>query len=134
MKQLTLLDRSLNATYAEERIVSTDGVFIRWLKYRRDNPNVEKKLIELVRYAQGIGLMHYGIHGLFNKIRWNEALKTKGDMFKISNSYGPYYSRLLLLRYPEVRQSGGFFALRKTYWETEEEFGFYKKMVDEYVE
>ena len=47
---------------------------------------------------------------IVNRIRWETAIETKSDNFKISNDYIAYYARLFMAYNPE---HDGFFRTKK---------------------
>ncbi len=57
----------------------------------------------------GNGVRQYGIKGLTELLRWQFAIQTKGDSFRLCNSYSSRYARLLVEKNPEL---DGFFELR----------------------
>jgi len=66
------------------------------------NPHVYRELVLLARRARRRGVERIGIGMLFEVLRWNVALRTGGDEFKLNNNYRSYYARLIMMREPEL--------------------------------
>ena len=75
------------------------------------NPDVYDSLVRLAREVKRHGVRRVGMKALFERLRWDHALKTQGARFKLDNGFTAYYARLLMQRNPELR---GLFELRKT--------------------
>ncbi len=90
-----------------ERDASLDE---RFEAFHRANPHVYEELRRLALEMRRRGVRRYGIKGLFEVLRWRYALQTRGDEFKLNNSYTSRYARLLMEREPELR---GFFEVRE---------------------
>jgi hypothetical protein len=71
-----------------------------WDFYRK-NPQVMEKLIHLTAQAKRAGRKKIGMKMLFEVIRWEHFISTKGDDFKLNNSYTSRYTRLLIEQHPE---------------------------------
>lgn len=81
----------------------------KFLKFHRNNPEVYFELKNLAFDMLESGLTKYSISGLFEVLRFNKHLKTRGSDFKLSNNHRAYYSRLLMKKEPELK---GFFNTR----------------------
>lgn len=81
----------------------------RFEAFHRTNPQVYAALRGLALQMLGNGVRQYGIKGLFEILRWQYALQTKGEPFKLCNDYTSRYARLLVKLNPEL---DGFFELR----------------------
>ena len=79
-------------------------------EYDRDNPEVYKRLVVLTRQAKARGRNKIGIGMLFEVIRWEQYLATKGDDYKMNNNYRSRYARKLMIEYPEFE---GMFNVRE---------------------
>ena len=73
-----------------------------FLVFHRANPHVYDELVALTRQARQSGLTRIGIGMLFEVLRWNFALRTGGDEFKLNNNHRSYYARLIMLREPDL--------------------------------
>jgi hypothetical protein len=56
------------------------------------------------------GHRQYGIKALFEVLRFNHAMRTEGDIFKLNNNYTALYARLLMDNEPELDD---FFETRR---------------------
>jgi hypothetical protein len=74
------------------------------------NPQVFNELVELALKMKRAGRKRYGINSLIEVVRWHRNLNTQGDEFKINNNFAPFYSRIIMLKAPELE---GFFNLRE---------------------
>ena len=81
----------------------------RFEAFHKSNPHVYAALRSLALQMLGSGVRQYGIKGLFEICRWQFALQTKGEPFRLCNTYSSRYARLLIDRNPELE---GFFELR----------------------
>lgn len=75
------------------------------------NPHICFELVKLARQAKRAGLSRIGIKALFEQVRWNHAIKTKGEKLKLNNGFTSWYARAIERRYPELR---GMFEKRRT--------------------
>lgn len=73
------------------------------------NPHVYWRLRELAVDLKHRGRDRYSINGLFEVLRWEHAMKTSGDTFKLNNNYRALYARALMNNEPELE---GFFETR----------------------
>ena len=82
----------------------------KWWKFHKENPHVyemfERFALELIRR----GVKHTSHWLLLNRMRWQTAIDTRGDEFKIRNDFIAYYARLFIAYHPEHE---GFFTLKK---------------------
>lgn len=91
----------------------------RFEAFHRANPQVyaayRSAALQLVRQ----GIAHYGIAGLTERLRWDYAIQTKGEPFKICNDFRSRYARLLAQREPELKDFFEFRQLRERNCEAE---------------
>lgn len=81
-----------------------------WL-FHSENPQVYEALARLAReWKVRRPGRRLGIKMLFEVLRWQVAMSTSGDDFKLNNSYHSYYARLLMDR---ERDLEGLFELRR---------------------
>ena len=73
------------------------------------NPAVYAELRDLALTLKRRGRRRYSIMALINVVRWQRALQTTGDDYKVNNNYAPCYARLLMSEEPEL---AGFFEVR----------------------
>ena len=79
-------------------------------KYNDENPHVLVVLERFTREAFEKGHAHIGIDFVHARARWYTSIETKGDDFKLSNRWRPFFARLIMQRNPDMR---GVFRLRK---------------------
>lgn len=81
-----------------------------FLRFHAENPLVYEELVKLARRGKRAGVTRIGIKMLFEVLRWQHALDTAGDDFKLNNNYHSYYARLIMRKEPDLF---GIFELRK---------------------
>jgi len=74
----------------------------RFEAFHRENPSVFEKLRELALYARRRGAQRLSINLLFERLRWEIQIETRGDDFRLNNNHRPYYARLLMASEPEL--------------------------------
>ena len=89
----------------------------RFYDYHRRNPRVYLKLKSIALRLKKTGATSYGMKALFEIMRFN-ALLQSDTKFKLSNSYAPYYARLLMINEPELY---GFFEVRELVSKTKQQ-------------
>lgn len=81
----------------------------RFQAFHELNPHVYRHLrrlaLDLARRDRRMG-----IGGLFEVLRWQYAIVTTGDPFRLNNNYRAFYARLLMDSEPELE---GFFDTRR---------------------
>lgn len=81
----------------------------RFEAFHRANPTVFQALRSLAQDMQRRGVSLYGMKGLFEVLRWEYALQTEGDEYKLNNVFTSRYARLLMQEVPAL---DGFFETR----------------------
>ena len=81
------------------------------------NPRIYLKLRTIATRLKKNGATSYGMKALFEIMRFN-ALLQSDTKFKLSNSYAPYYARLLMINEPELY---GFFEVRELVSKTKQQ-------------
>lgn len=71
--------------------------------FHRENPHVYSELRRLAVDLVAVGHQRIGIGMLFEVLRWQRALHTVGDAFKLNNSHRAFYARMLMDREPRLR-------------------------------
>jgi hypothetical protein len=71
--------------------------------FHRVNPAVYRWLERKALALQAKGVRHFGIATLYEALRCEE-METRGDSFKLNNSYRALYSRLLIYRHPSLER------------------------------
>lgn len=77
-------------------------------RFHTDNPHVYDELVRLAQTSNRAG-HRTSIAQLFEVLRWQHGIGTRGDDFKLNNSYRSYYARLIMRREPDL---DGIFNLR----------------------
>lgn len=78
--------------------------------FHEANPHVYTRLVELARaWVQRRGPRKLGMKMLFEVLRWEVAMRTTGDDFKLNNNYTSYYARLIMERESDL---AGIFETR----------------------
>ena len=77
--------------------------------FHNRNPLVYLKLRTLALRLKANGVKSYGMKALFEIMRFNALLQSDRKI-KLSNSYTPYYARMLMFNEPELY---GFFEVRE---------------------
>jgi hypothetical protein len=93
--QPSLFDRPVARPARPARRSSIDERFV---VFHRTNPAVYDELVRLAREARALGFEQYSVKTLIEVVRWQSALETAGDPFKINNSYASRYARLIKSR------------------------------------
>lgn len=83
----------------------------RFEKFHRENPEVWKLFKRFAEDAISAGLRTLSANFLFERIRWETSVVTKGDNYKVNDHYRPYYARLWNRTHPA---SVAKFNTRKT--------------------
>lgn len=80
-------------------------------RFHTANPEVYAGLVNLTRvWLERRPGRKLGIGMLFEVLRWEVAMRTTGDDFKLNNNYRSYYARLIMSRNPDL---AGVFDTRR---------------------
>jgi len=77
--------------------------------FHYNNPRVYDALVKLARQTKDAGKDECGIGMLWEVLRWQHYISTRGDEFKLNNNYRSHYARLIMQRESDLE---GFFVLR----------------------
>jgi len=80
-------------------------------QFHHDNPGVYKRLRELSFELLESGYERYSMKGLFEVLRYKEAIRTRGSLFKLNNNYTSLYARMLMRNEPRLYD---FFSTRSS--------------------
>lgn len=83
--------------------------------YHARNPHVYRAIVRMARDLRRKGVTRWGIANLVEKLRFDYAVMTDGDEFRLNNNYRAFYARLIMQNEPDL---AGFFELRTQRWET----------------
>jgi hypothetical protein len=78
-------------------------------RFHRENPHVYHELVRLARAWRQRRSQKVGVGMLFEVLRWQMAMRTTGDTFKLNNNFRSYYARLIMA---EERDLEGIFDTR----------------------
>jgi hypothetical protein len=81
----------------------------RFQDFHQKNPQVFWDIYSHAQRLRFAGQKKLGMKMIFEVLRYESALQTTGDAFKLNNSYAPYYTRLLQFADPEL---GALFETR----------------------
>ena len=81
----------------------------RWLEWHLANPHVYELFKAFTFQAIDRGHKRLSAWLVVNRIRWETAVETNGEDFKISNNFIAYYARLFMEEHPRYR---GFFRTK----------------------
>lgn len=83
-------------------------------KFDQENPEFYPLLVKFAREAKRAGKRVYSITPIIQRARWAydiETTRTGDKAFKINDHVAPYYSRMMMMREPDLRT---FFNTRDT--------------------
>lgn len=86
-------------------------------RFHEKNPHVYLALRELAWNLKVRGIRKCGMKMLLEKLRWEYFIETSGGKYKLNNTYGPYYARMLMKHNSELK---GFFMVKKSQADNEE--------------
>jgi hypothetical protein len=75
----------------------------RFEQFHEMNPHVYAHLVQLAtEWIDATGKTVCGITLIYNKARWDLAVKTAGDEFELNNDYAPFYARMIMWNEPDL--------------------------------
>jgi hypothetical protein len=80
-------------------------------KFDRENPIVWELFCNFTHELIRAGRTRYSADAILHRIRWETAVKTKDEMFKLNNNHAVFYGEKFMNTFPIYR---GFFEQRKT--------------------
>lgn len=89
---------------------SVGSLLARFRSFHAANPEVYVAICDIARDMKELGFETAGIGLIFERLRWLSAIRTRGDDFKLNNSYRAFYARLIMESAPDLV---GFFRLRE---------------------
>jgi len=78
--------------------------------FHKANPHIYRILRKMALEYKRAGNEHCGIKMLWEALRYNSGIRTRGDAYKLNNNYTAHYARLLMDQERELR---GFFETRE---------------------
>ena len=82
-----------------------------FLRFHSENPHIARLLAAKALKLRECGERRWGIGALFESLRYDLAVQTRGAAFKLNNNHRAFYVRLLEDRHPELQ---GFFSKRRS--------------------
>lgn len=79
-------------------------------QFDADNPKVWELFVRFTFDVIKAGHERFSADSILHRIRWETAIKTTDEHFKINNNFSADYARKFMLQFPEY---DGFFELRK---------------------
>ena len=77
--------------------------------FHSENPHVYDLIVRFATELRLAGRKRLSISLIVERVRWESAIKTTGDVFKINNNFSALYTRKLEREHPEF---DGLFATR----------------------
>lgn len=87
-----------------------DTIEDKFIKFHQANPHVYHLLVSRSLALFERGFKHFGIAAIFESLRYDAALKTGGDKYKLSNDYRAFYARIIMAN---VAALDGFFTIKE---------------------
>ena len=76
------------------------------------NPEVWELFVKFALEKAAVGYDHYGVSGVFERVRWETSVGGEEPELKINNNFKPFYARRFNLMNPHLGD-GQFFRLRE---------------------
>lgn len=77
--------------------------------FHEANPQVYDLFSRFTQQAIDAGMKKMGVAFIFERMRWESMVVTKGDPYKLNNNYKSYYSRMFESKNPQYE---GLFTKR----------------------
>ena len=109
--QMSLLDvtDSAAAPIVEPSYAPGSSIEERFRAFHDANPHVYHQLRDMALDLRDRGVTRYGIKALYEVLRYERAIATRGDEFRLNNNYTAHYARLIMDETPAL---AGFFETR----------------------
>lgn len=82
----------------------------RFEEFHQANPHVYREIVRRSLRLRRRGVKRFGMKAIFEVMRYDYALQTQGDEYKLNNNYTAHYARLVMAEVPELE---GLFELRE---------------------
>jgi hypothetical protein len=92
-----------------ETINQTHKHFKKWREWDEKNPEFYGLLVQTAREAKGRGINRWALQAIIEIMRWNKAVDTQGDPFKVNQHFRSFYARYIMENEPDL---AGFFEIR----------------------
>lgn len=108
-----MIDTQMNL-FGVERLIDPDvaddaTLEERFEAFHEANPQVFRLIVDKALRARRSGVRRWSMNGIFEVIRWETNVQSRGDGWKLNNSYRALYARLAMEKEPELE---GFFETR----------------------
>ena len=80
--------------------------------FHAKHPEVWKLFVKFALEKVALGYDHYGVSGVFERVRWETSVGGETPELKINNNFKPFYARRFNLMNPHLGD-GQFFRLRE---------------------
>lgn len=103
---------------AKEEVSSYGERLDRFFAFERTNPSVYVEIFSRARTLLGAGVPRFGTQLLVEAVRFDYAIRTQGEPFKINNDFVALWARRLIADLPslasriEIRESAIFAELK----------------------
>lgn len=82
----------------------------KFVEFHRENPHVYRVLVSLAReWVARSGSHKLAIKTLYERARWEIAMTTSANDFRLNNNFTAFYARLIMQQEPDL---AGLFDLR----------------------
>ncbi len=82
---------------------------VKFVQFDNDNPKVWEMFVRFTFELINKGRNRHSARDVIHRIRWETALRTDDQAFKVNDHWSPCYARKFHAAYPQYK---GFFALR----------------------
>jgi len=65
-------------------------------RFHSRNPHVYDLIVEISRRMKQSGVHRFGMKGIFEYLRWQYAMQTQGDRYKLNNIFTALYARRIM--------------------------------------
>lgn len=80
-------------------------------EFLADNPGFVDLCATFTRqFLRNTGATNVGVQAVIERVRWERAIQTKSEHFKVNNSFASYLSRLIMAVHPDL---DGVFETRR---------------------
>ncbi len=70
--------------------------------FNAKNPHVYVAIVTVSRQLRRAGFQRLGMKALFERLRWEYAMRTRGETWKLNNNFTSEYARLVMQREPDL--------------------------------
>ncbi len=93
-----------------ESVRKKETIEQRFNRFHSRNPHVYEAIVAICKGLKQANVHEFGMKGIFERMRWEYAIRTQGEKYKLNNIFTSYYSRMVMDREPGF---AGFFETRK---------------------